>query len=151
LFQTYGLPPALYPATLVVVCCLALWRGGRDERMAAFGILVGWLLTIAVVRATGGRQTGVFIVDLCLLGVLLWIALRSAAWWPLFAAGFHLLAILTDVAHHVDRQLGAWAYLTAQVIWGYMLALTVGIGAWRAPTRQLAISEPPTTPPATRR
>jgi hypothetical protein len=129
---------------------LALWRGGRDERMAAFGLTGAWLLTVEVVRAFS--QTGVLVVDLCLMALLVRLALRSDAWWPLFAAGFHLLAILTHLARGLDRELGAWAYLTAQVIWGYMLAVAIGIGAWRAPLRQPATSEAPTGPPgATRR
>jgi hypothetical protein len=95
---------------------------------------------MAVYR-TGFRETewGIFAVDAALLALLCWIALRSPRYWPLLAAGFHLLAVVTHLAKSVDRQVGAWAYITAEIIWGYLLALTIGYAAWTAP-RQLALA-----------
>jgi hypothetical protein len=82
-----------------------------------------------------------------------WIAFKSGRYWPLFATGFHLLAIITHFARAADPTFGGWAYMTAEIIWGYLVALTIGYGAWTAPNRQEAYeAEGDVTPPgATRR
>ncbi len=75
-------------------------------------------------------EWGILLVDLALLALLVGIALRSSSFWPLFAAGFHLLALMTHFANAVDVEVGAWAYYTAEIIWGYLLAFAIAVGAW---------------------
>jgi hypothetical protein len=75
-------------------------------------------------------QLAGFVVDVLLLLLLLWIALRSPKYWPLAAAGFQLLAVLTHVAKMIDPGLQQWAYITAIVIWTYLLMITLGVGVW---------------------
>ena len=87
-------------------------------------------------------------MDLAFLGLISWTALKSSRYWPLFAAGIHLLAVITHVARALDPTLGGWAYITAGIIWGYLLAFIIGYGAWTAPNRQEAYdAEPDVTPP----
>ena len=132
MIRNYGIPASLYPASLLVVCAVALWRGGKYERLAAFGLLAAWMLTFVAYRTFAAKsEPPILVVDLVLLALLVWIALKSPAYWPLLAAGFHLLAILTHVAKDLDRALGPWVYLSAQIIWGYLLAMAIGVGAWR--------------------
>ncbi|HEX2817784.1 MAG TPA: hypothetical protein VHN39_15435 [Phenylobacterium sp.] len=153
MFRTNGIPTFVYPLTLLAICILAIWRGGRHERIATFGLLGGWIVTVAAYRVPNlPTEYIVLAADLSLLALLIWVAMKSPAWWPIFAAGFHLLAILTHVAKDLDRQLGTWAYISAQIIWGYLLAITIGVGSWRHPVFQLATSDDPTADPgATRR
>jgi hypothetical protein len=130
---------AVWAATLVAVVVLAFTRGGRSERWAASALFAGWLTTLLVYRyRTGGTEWGVLSVDLALLLVLVWIALRSRRFWPMFAAGFHLLAVVTHVARTVDIHVNHWAYITAEIIWGYLLAFAIGYGAWTAPRHALS-------------
>jgi len=152
LFRTNGLPIFVYPLTLLAICILAIWRGGRYERAATFGLLGAWAVTVVAYRAPNlPTEYIVLVADLSLLALLIWVALRSPAWWPIFAAGFHLLAILTHLAKDLDRQLGAWAYISAQIIWGYLLAISIGVGSWRHPAFRLADVEAPADAGATRR
>lgn len=117
----------------MAVCAIAVRRGGPHERLAAGGLLAGWALTMVVYRSQFSQtEWGILLVDAALLTLLVWVALRSERFWPLFAAGFHLLAIVTHVANIVDQGVGAWAYLTAEIIWGYLLAFAIGFGAWTA-------------------
>ena len=153
MFRTNGIPTFVYPLTLLAICVIAFWRGGRYERTATFGLVGAWLVTVAAywVPAVPTEQV-VLIADLGLLALLVWIAMKSPAWWPILAAGFHLLAILTHAAKDMDRQLGTWVYISAQIIWGYLLAITIGIGSWRHPSFHPATSDAPTPGPgATRR
>jgi len=136
----YEIRSLIWALTVIGVCGLAIRRGGAYERLAAGVMLAGWALTMVVARV-GFRQTewGVLAVDLSALGGFVWIALRSPRYWPLFAAGFHLLAIITHVANVVDTTVAPWAYLTAEIIWGYLLAFSIGYGAWTArPARESA-------------
>ncbi len=125
------LPEYLWPTTVMLVCAVAAWRGGPDERLAAGGLLAGWALTMTVYREQFTQtEWGILLVDLALLALLVGIALRSSSFWPLFAAGFHLLALMTHFANAVDVEVGAWAYYTAEIIWGYLLAFAIAVGAW---------------------
>jgi hypothetical protein len=132
----------------VIVCILAIWRGGRDERQAAGALFIGWLLTVLISDLEGDKTAWrVFAIDLSLFALLIWIALRSRYYWPLFAAGFHLLAVVTHLARAADSGVGGWAYITAAIIWGYLLAFTIGFGAWRYRHNQLAANADPTAAP----
>lgn len=143
----------VWAATVLVVCAIAVWRGRRDEQLGAGVMLAAWALTMVVYRA-GFRQMewGILLVDAAALAGFVWIALLSVRYWPMFAAGFHLLAVATHLARLADPAVGGWAYLTAEIAWGYLLAFAIGFGAWSAPSAYPAISEPVVADPgATRR
>ena len=83
--------------------------------------------------------------------ILVWIALRSSRFWPLFAGGFQLLAVVTHIAHALDTVVSGWAYLTAILIWNYLTLAAIGYGAWTAPNYARTGAEPSDVPGATRR
>ena len=122
----------------MTVCVLAVWRGRGDERLAAGGWLANWAFTMLLIRSQEGTtvdvtQWGVFVVDTALLGLLLWLALLSTRYWPLFAAAFQLLGVATHLGRAADTGVSAWAYLTAGLVWSYLSLVTIGYGAWTAP------------------
>lgn len=134
----------------MTVCAIAAVRGRNEERLAAGGLLAGWALTMVAYRYQGHQtEWGILLIDVALLALLAGIALRSARYWPLFAAGFHLLAVVTHVARSVDPSVTGWAYITAEIIWGYLLAFAIGYGAWTAPRQ--AQANAPADAGATRR
>lgn len=135
--QLHDIRALVWAATIIGVGLVALWRGGRDERLASYILLAGWGLTVLVARTRFAQtEWGILAVDAVLFAGLVAIALRSDRHWPLFAAGFHLLAIVTHIANVVDPGVGGWAYFTAEIIWGYLLVLSIGYGAWTAPRRR---------------
>ncbi|MCR5873963.1 hypothetical protein LRS10_07130 [Phenylobacterium sp. J426] len=118
----------------MAVCAVAALRGRNEERLAAGGLLAGWALTMVAYRYQGHQvEWGILLIDVALLALLAWIALRSERYWPIFAAGFHLLAVVTHLARSADPSVTGWAYITAEIIWGYLLAFAIGYGAWTAP------------------
>ena len=120
----------------MTVCAGAFWKGGREEQLAAGGLLLGFALTVALRDGSwGGIQWSAFVADVCLLVLLTAIALRTERYWPVAAAAFQLLGVVTHLARMVDPGVMAWAYATAQVIWSQLLVAAIGVGAfntWRA-------------------
>lgn len=142
--HTFAAPPWIWVAAVTLVCGGAVWKGGRYERLAGGAIFVAWVATVAIASMRLWKPAwGVGVVDALLLVFLVVIALRSDRLWPIFAAGFHLLAVVTHVARLVDTRAGAWAYATAGVIFGYLLLSALGVGTynvWRA-RRQFAMAD----------
>ncbi|MDB5492819.1 MAG: hypothetical protein JWP86_156 [Phenylobacterium sp.] len=119
----------------------ALWKGGWSERLVAIGFLAAWLVTPVLRRGgwEGPAWTGLA-VDGLFLALLVFVALRTRRWWPLFATAFELLSVLSHIARLVDPGVRAWAYATADAIWTYFLLTALALGTynrWRD-RRQLA-------------
>lgn len=117
----------------MAVCALSAWRGRNDDRLAAGALLAAWALSMVVFKARSEEtQWGVLTIDTGLLGIYLWVAMRSRRFWPLFVAAFQLLAVVTHIAHALDAGVSGWAYLTAIRVWTYLGLFTIGYGAWTA-------------------
>ena len=123
--------------------------------MAAGGLLLSLAITLAMRdRTWAGTQWSAFGADVCVLGLLISMSLRTDRYWPLSAAGFQLLCVATHVARIVDPGVHAWAYATGQVIWSQLVFVALGVGVWgtwRERFYPAAIDAPITDPGATRR
>jgi hypothetical protein len=136
----------------MIVCGLAFWRGQDDERLAAAATLANWAITLVVFQPLSDEtQWAMMAVDAVLLVLMVWLALRSNRYWPLFTAGFALLVVVTHIAHALDTGVSGWAYLTAILIWSYLSLFTIGYGAWTAPYVRAAGVTADATPGATLR
>jgi hypothetical protein len=137
--SAYQLPIWVWPTALVGTCAVAVLRGRDEERLAAGTVLLGWALTVLAFKGRSeDTQWQVLLIDCAELPIFLWLALRSRRYWPLFAAAFKLLIVVTHVAHELDEAVSAWAYLTAGLIWSYLTLFTIAFAAWTAPRRQPA-------------
>jgi hypothetical protein len=116
----------------VVVCGGAFWKGGREEQAAALGVLLSWLTTIVLRDPRWiGPQWGAFGADLALLALLTVLSIRTTRYWPLVAAAFQLLCVMTHVARMMDPgAVRAWAYASGQIIFTDMLQIAIGVGVW---------------------
>jgi hypothetical protein len=125
----------------MTVCAIAVWRGRDQERLAAAAVLADWALSMMVFKSRSEEtQWAVLAVDLGQFALLLWLAMRSRRYWPLFVAGFALLQLVTHVAHALDTGVSGWASLTAGRIWSYLLLFTIGYAAWTAPRAAQALN-----------
>ncbi len=120
---------------ILVTCCGYAWiAGGRIEKIGAATIFTASLLTWVALRLTAGlHQTinfGVLTVDIALLGGLVWLALASNRYWALWASGFHLVGVITHIAMAVNRDATPAAYAHGIGVWGYLLFLSIAIGAF---------------------
>jgi hypothetical protein len=142
-------------ALTIIVCTGAFWQGDREQQAAAGGLLLSLAITLAMRDRTWvGTQWGAFVADGCLLVLLTAIALRSQRFWPMAAAAFQLLCVLTHIARIVDPGVRAWAYATGQVIWSQMVFWALGFGVfntWRAGRQLASRGDPMADPGAMRR
>jgi hypothetical protein len=119
----------IWAVVVVTLCAGALRYGLRDERIAAAGLLGGWIITMAVYgRSSTETEWGIFAVDFVLLAILIYLALISTYYWPMFAASFQLLAVVIHLAAIADATVGGKAYISAEIIFGYLLAGAIAVG-----------------------
>jgi hypothetical protein len=147
-----SLPPWLGIAVTVIVCGSALWKGAWEERMTAAGLIVNFAISIFLRDATWPNvQVAGFAVDIATLVLLLGIALRTHKYWPMAAAAFQLLGVMTHVAKLIDPLINHWTYLSAIIIWTYLILIALGIGTWNAWRARRQLAKAPAEAGATRR
>lgn len=153
--HAYALPPWIGFSLTGFLCLAAVFYGRWEERAAAAGLAVNIAITILLRDwHWTGMQWGAFCADLAYLGLMVFIALRTTRFWPLFAAGFQLLTILLHLGRMVDSKLNSWGYATAEVIFTYLVEYAILFGIWRCwrARRQLkAMGAAMAEPGATRR
>lgn len=119
-------------AALLISTGVALWRGGWPERLAAAAMILAWIASALLykTRLWFGPQTAVFLVDLALLAVLLFIALRSDRWWPMWACGFHGLTLILMLATLLDTRISNRAgYIAGGGVFSYLTMAALFFGA----------------------
>ena len=130
LFHT--LQEQIWTILMLAVSAFAWWRGGWPERTVAVANVVASLASgLAENRHDFiDPQWGVMTIDVLFLAMLVWLVVRSDRRWPMFAAAFQLLAVVTHGAMMADPSVGGWAYITGYIIWGYLVLTSLGVGAW---------------------
>jgi len=121
----------IFDAVMILTCGTALWYGRDSER---------WTAIVLVAAAVGSLfaqtskffqpESGILLIDLALLGYLVWLALRSDRFWPMYAAGFQIIGTLIHVARITDDSIFQTAYATGQILWSYPVLLTLAVGTW---------------------
>jgi hypothetical protein len=129
--HAYAIPDWFGWSFLTAVCLLAAIFGRWEERVAAGAFLMDSALTrLFRDHSWIGPQWAEFWMDLGFLALLIFIALRTRRFWPLFAAGFQLLTIVTHTARMLDPKVNGWTYATAVIIWSYMIMYAILFGVW---------------------
>lgn len=127
----------IFIAYLFVTTAVALRFGGRDERVTAIVLIAAAFGTpLLVWHGYTGPEVGVILVDLVLFGFLLQTALRSSAFWPLWATGFQLGAVTVHMAAYYLPHLKPLAYADTLVLWSYPVLAALAIGAWSESRRE---------------
>jgi hypothetical protein len=119
---------------LMVLCSVyAAVAGGTTGRIGAALNVGATLATYLVLKVDTWSQTNfpVFIVDVAMLIALVWLALKSQAYWPIWAAGFHLITVLGHAATMISPDFrwplyyyfhGMWAiFVQMAMVWGITL------------------------------
>jgi nicotinamide riboside transporter PnuC len=141
--------PNLFRVLLALVALYAFVRGSRDERLAAFILVIGVIATHLVISPLrerfAGVETNVMTVDIIVFAGFLWVALRSQRFWPLWIAGLQLTTIFGHLLKLMDTSLFSRAYGAALVFWGYPILLILAVGTWRGRRRARADRDPAAT------
>lgn len=113
---------AIFLATLTA----AFSRGGRPERQGGALLLAAALVTPLVqLRMFNDVEIGIAAVDTMLLAALAWLAFFSERRWPIFAAAFQAVAVLTHLARFKAGPVHGDAYGSLLVFWSYPVALSL--------------------------
>lgn len=117
---------------LLFSCCgFAAAYGGQAGRQLSIAYLVAVIATIPaslIHPDWSDPQHAVLAVDLVLLFALARIALRSDRWFPIWFAGFHLVAVVSHLASLIATGFAAKVYFIFQSIWTLPMLLTLVIG-----------------------
>ena len=121
----------IFVAIMLVTCGAALWFGRDSERWTAI-VLISSAVASLIAQSSKFSQpeSGILMIDLALLAYLIWLALRSDRFWPLYAAGFQIIGTLIHVARITDDSIFQSAYATGQILWSYPVLLTLAAGTW---------------------
>ncbi len=124
-------PQIKWHIIFAAVCLLVVWRGRRPER-----ITVGFLLAANIVTVVTSRENfwkpiepTLVAIDSCVALFFVGLALISSRWWPLWAAAFHLLAVIMLVVNALDPAIRPYAYYVGEQIWDYLGLIALLIGA----------------------
>ncbi|MBZ6380101.1 hypothetical protein B5C34_14500 [Pacificimonas flava] len=123
---------AMFWLFVVGIGIAAFRLGGREERRV-FLLLLFTVFASVAVRIAGREDfeaisLGVFIADLVLLAVLVWVVARSPRYFPIWTMAFHLSAVLSHLARLATPDLPPVAYALGEGFWGYPVFATILIG-----------------------
>lgn len=99
--------------------------GGRPERIGAIAMWGATYLSVPSSHYYAGPEFGILVVDSALLAVLLFLLIKSDRYWPIWATGFHLIAVLTHFAKAIDPMILPVAYANYLVLWSYPVLATL--------------------------
>ncbi len=119
----------IFVIALIAVCAVVALRGGQNERIAAGAIAFAALTSPWVeAHAYAGLEYGLVLIDLGLFLTLLAIALRSRAFWPIWAAGFQLCGLAVHFAAAKSTSIVPAAYAETLAVWAYAVMASLVIG-----------------------
>lgn len=120
----------LFTIAIFGACGVALWKGEWPERMTAVALFSASLASPLVESSLFSTpEYGILAVDIMLLGWLGALALATDRFWPLWAAGFHIVGTIIHIARMVDPTVVPPAYALGQVFWSYPVLAALASGA----------------------
>jgi hypothetical protein len=125
----------LFLAVLLLSTAYALIRGGQPERIGAATLLGGASLTVVAASPLGirfrGVETGILFIDLSLLGIFLWLSIRSTRFWPIWIAAMLGAEVIIHIALMVAPDVVPRTYMHALALWSWMGQLVLVTATWR--------------------
>lgn len=113
----------IYLLLLLSSVILIFWKGKWEERLVLAALTIGSLLT-PLLHAQTERDwltpdIALFVNELCVTIVILFVAYRSRSFWPIPIAAFQMLALLTPFAALMGQDLVSYAVGMMQGMWAY--------------------------------
>lgn len=144
----FQLPHWVYTAVVLTITVVVCTRGDRDAKISHGAWTVGWILSMMNYRFGNDPQWGIMPIDVAILAVTTFVALRSARYWPMVTAAFALLLVANHVVKIAIPTIDGWTYLSCGIFFSYLGVFSVAYGAWTAPSWHQAQTgaEPEATP-----
>lgn len=133
----------LTEVALYLLLALAVWRGGRPERIVAIVFTTAFLLGAAIDEIRGQIQFLIFdptyfSIECVVFSALLPVALRANRWWPLCACALQLIILTGHIAKlmNVPGMAGFYWGMTTIPTYFQFVTLLLGILAhWQRTKR----------------
>lgn len=136
----------IFLAILAVCCLYALVRGGPPERLGATALIAAVVASHFVPASGPIRfqtiEYGTMAVDMTLLAVIVFIAVRAQRFWPMWMAAILLDTVLTHLLM-LSPKLIPWSYSVMNAAWGYPLPIIIAVGTWRHHMRKQRYGDDP--------
>ena len=117
--------------SMLGVCAFAVLRGGRDERIGAIALAAAAIGSpLAVLNEWGGPELGLVLVDILLLFALMALAMKSRAFWPMWAAGFQGCAVAVHLVAARSPNMLPAVYAETLAVWAYPVLAALAVGTW---------------------
>jgi len=122
-------------AALAIATGVGFWRGGWPERVSGVAMILAWLATALLYNSIQlhGTEVGPVLADVFLMLVLLYVALKSDRWWPMWACAFQALNVVLHFALAADAVLWRRAAWMASSAFSYLIMLSLFLGSVRRP------------------
>jgi hypothetical protein len=116
---------------LLILCCgFAALAGGKSGQVGSIMMIAATIATWSVELSSSWAQTHipVMVIDMMLLFGLYALALRSSAYWPIWATGFHMLTIVGHVATMIMPDFRLGIYWRFSSVWSVLVMMSMVIG-----------------------
>lgn len=121
--EWYGL------AALLVVCLLAVWRGGPSERRSTAIVAICWVASIIVDNdGSTGVQWGILGIDILLAAWLITQAISGTRAWAFVAAAAQIMIVLTHAGFALTPEMMQEGFFSSYYIWSYVVLLALAFG-----------------------
>jgi hypothetical protein len=120
----------------VIVVAFAFLKGDEPERVGGGAYALGALAALLVQEDSQlyGTQWGLLIVETVMLAAYVALAWKSRRSWPVWAAAFQSVVVMSHVLTAVDARppIAAFYAVVNLASYAILLALTIGVlRAWR--------------------
>lgn len=120
---------------LLVSTLYAAIRGGRPERIAAAVLFAGAWASAGVVHPLDRRfvhvETGIFLIDIAILGIFLWLSVRSTRFWPMWIASMLAAEVVVHLGLMIAPSVHWKAYMDATAMWSWLAQIVLIAATWR--------------------
>lgn len=118
---------AVYYAVLLAAVGMAVWRGGRFERWAAFTALLASVATTLVTPrpAWAEVEVEIFAIDVVALCSFWLVALRSPNYWPYWITGWQLISVLGHIQKLMFPEIMARPYALVTMYISYPILFLI--------------------------
>lgn len=123
------------------VTIYAFRRGGWEEKLAASGAVANSYLTVLLLRPAEisyrGVEYAVLDIDLIFFSLLIFIAIRSRKFWPMWIAA---ITAMTVMAHLLPLMPGSsrLLYANATALWSYPMWIMLAVAVYHHSDRRLS-------------